>query len=325
MLRVAEVPDPGPPGPGQALVAVRASSVHADAWHTVTGLPYVMRVMGNGLRPRGGVPGSDVAGEVVAVGEGVDHLSPGDRVWGETVEGIPWRDGGAWAERVLAPADALARIPPGVDDEQAVAVGTPGVLALEVLRDQGRLRPGASVCVNGAAGAMGQQLVQLAKALGARRVVGVDRGDTAATLRALGCDDTVDHLTEDVTRGGERFDVVVDVASSRPYRDWRPALAPHATYVRVGHDHYGAGMNRWLGSMGEVLSLMARAPFDEHLHGVDRSAPRPQRLAELSAMLADGVLRPVVAATFPLERTVDALRLLESGTVAGRILLVPGR
>lgn len=185
VLRNAEVPVPEPAA-GEVLVQVAATTVHADVWHVVAGRPYAMRLMGNGVRrPRSTIPGKDDAG----------------------------RDGGAWAELVCAPADGLVVTPSGRSDDEAVAVGTPGVLALGVLRDQGGMRPGLSVCVNGAAGAMGLQLVQLARALGASRVVGVDRPDTHGLLREFGCDATVDHTREDVTRRRDTVDLVLDVAS----------------------------------------------------------------------------------------------------------------
>ncbi|WP_336921011.1 NAD(P)-dependent alcohol dehydrogenase [Aquipuribacter sp. SD81] len=323
LLRLGEVPEPEP-SPDEVLVRVAATSVHVDVWHTVTGLPYALRLMGNGVRaPRRRVPGTDVAGTVEAVGEAVTRFRPGQRVWGETVRGIQWRNGGAWAELVAAPEDGLVACDDALDDTAAAALGTPAVLAYDVLVDQARFRAGDSVLVNGAAGALGGYVVQLARALGASRVVGVDAGDRLDLVRAAGADVTVDYRAEDVTRRLERYDVVVDVASTRPFREWRPVVADGGRYIRVGHDHYGRGMNRITGSMGPILGLLAASLVVPELPRPGRTTPRRERLDRLAALVAEGRLRPVVDRTYPLADVVPAMQRLQEGRARGRIVLVP--
>ncbi|MGJ7449849.1 NAD(P)-dependent alcohol dehydrogenase [Aquipuribacter sp. MA13-13] len=320
-LRLGEVPVPAPAA-DEVLVRVAASSVHVDAWHTVTGLPYALRLMGNGVRaPRHRVPGTDVAGTVEAVGADVTRFRPGQRVWGETVRGIQWVNGGAWAELATAPQDGLVATGDDLGDVEAAALGTPALLALEVLVDQGRFQAGRSVLVNGAAGALGGFVVQLAVALGASRVTGVDAGDRLDLVRAAGAHDAVDHRAEDVTRRAERYDLVVDVPSNRPFRDWRRVVEPGGGYVRVGHDHYGHGMNRVTGSIAPVLAMTAASLVVPQLPRPRRSTPRPQRLARLADLVARGRLRPVVDRTFPLDDVVPALQRLQGGQARGRLVL----
>ncbi len=320
-LRVAEVERPEP-RPDEVLVWARASSVHVDAWHTVVGLPYALRLMGNGLlRPRDPVPGTDVAGVVEAVGAAVTRFRPGEDVMGETVRGIQWRNGGAWAEHVCAPEDGLVAKPAGLTFDEAAAVGTPAVLAYQVLLDQAGFREGQSLLVNGAAGALGLWVVQLALALGASRVVGVDRADKLDVLRSVGAHQVLDHTSQDPTRLPERVDVVIDVASTRTFREWRRVLERGGTFVMVGHDHYGQGMNRWTGSIGSVLGLALRAPLHRQLPGARRSTPRLERLTHLARLLDEGRLRPVIDSTYPLEQVTDALQHLSSGRAAGRVVL----
>lgn len=320
-LRLDDVPVPRP-APDEVLVRVAASSVHVDAWHTITGLPYALRLMGNGIRsPKDRVPGTDVAGTVEAVGSAVTRFRPGQRVWGETVRGIQWRNGGAWAEHATAPEDGLVPTGDSLDDVGAAALGTPALLALEVLVDQGRFREGRSVLVNGAAGALGGYVVQLAVALDASRVTGVDAGDRLDLVRAAGADDVCDYTVEDVTRRPVRHDLVIDVASTRPFGDWRPVVEPDGSYVRVGHDHYGRGMNRVTGSIGPVLAMTAASPFVAQLPRPTRSTPRAQRLARLADLVAEGRLRPVVDRTFPLADVVPALQRLQNGEARGRLVL----
>lgn len=317
-LRLDDVPVPEP-APDEVLVRVAASSVHVDAWHTITGLPYALRLMGNGLRsPRDRVPGTDVAGTVEAVGSAVTRFRPGQRVWGETVRGMQWRHGGAWAEYATAPEDGLVLTGHSLDDVAAAALGTPALLALEVLVDQGRFQAGRSVLVNGAAGALGSYVVQLAVSLRASRVTGVDSGDRLDLVRA---DDVYDYRVEDVTRRPVRYDLVIDVASTRPFRDWRPVVQPDGTYVRVGHDHYGQGMNRVTGSIGPVLAMTAAAPFVAQLPRPTRSTPRAHRLARLADLVEQGHLRPAVDRTFPLADVVPALQRLQRNEARGRLVL----
>ena len=308
----------------EVLVRVRATSVHVDAWHVVVGLPYALRLMGAGvLRPRTPVPGTDVAGVVEAVGAAVSRFHPGQAVMGETVRGIQWRNGGAWAELVAAPEDGLVLVPTGLDFEQAAAVGTPAVLAYEVLVDQAGFRAGQSLLVNGAAGAMGLWVVQLALALGASRVVGVDHPDKLALLRSVGVEEVVDFTRQDPTRLERPVDVVIDVASTRTFAEWRRVLTPDGTFVTVGHDRFGEGMNRWTGSIGRVLRMGLAGPFRRQLPGLRRSTPRADRLAHIAHMLEAGTVRPVVDRTYPLADTVEALTYLTSGRAVGRVVLVP--
>jgi NADPH:quinone reductase-like Zn-dependent oxidoreductase len=322
VLRVAEVPDPVP-ADDEVVVRVAAASVHADVWHVITGRPWVLRLMGAGLRrPSPAVPGTDMAGTVEAVGRGVTTLRPGDEVFGETITGIQWHNGGAWADRVAVRADALATRPATVTAEQAATVPTAGIVTLSIVPERA-LRPGARVLVNGAGGAVGTIAVQLTAAAGAK-VTAVDRTGKHAMLRALGAAEVVDHTVDDPTAAGGPHDAVVDVVGGHRYPDWRRVLAPEGTYVLLGHDHYGAVGRRWLGSIPQVVGLMARSLRDPHLPRPDVSAPdRAESMQRLRDALADGTLTPPVAARFPLEQAGEALALLASGEAAGRIVLVP--
>jgi NADPH:quinone reductase-like Zn-dependent oxidoreductase len=306
----------------EVLVRVRASSVHPDIWHMVVGRPYVLRVMGAGLRrPRNPVPGTDMAGSVEAVGRGVTRFRPGNEVYGETIKGYQWHNGGAFAEYVAAAEDALAPKPANVTFEEAAAVPTSALIAFGNLRGEAEVRPGQRVLINGAGGGVGVFAVQLAKARGAE-VTGVDSGPKLDMLRSIGCDHVIDYTREDYTRRGERWDVVVDVASNRAWSDCRRAIEPDGTYVLIGHDHFGDPGHRWLGSITRFFGLMARAPFERRLPKPTFSMPaKREAMTELTELLAAGKLSPVVDRTFPLEEAQAALRYLESGAPAGKVVL----
>jgi NADPH:quinone reductase-like Zn-dependent oxidoreductase len=172
----------------EVLVRVRAASVHADVWHAVNGVPYVLRVMGSGLRaPKHRVPGTDLAGQVESVGRNVTRFRPGDEVFGQTLTANLWRNGGAYAEYATAPDARLELKPANLTFEQAGAVPTSGSLAVQAVRDEGRLQRGQGVLINGAGGAVGTFAVQLAKAYGAD-VTGVDAPGKVDMLRSIGAD-----------------------------------------------------------------------------------------------------------------------------------------
>jgi NADPH:quinone reductase-like Zn-dependent oxidoreductase len=171
VLEVRELDRP-PVGDDQVLVRVRAASVHPDVWHVVMGLPRVLRMMGSGLRrPKDVVPGTDMAGQVESVGSRVTRFGPGDEVFGETIRGMQWRNGGAYAEYVVVDGDALALKPSNVTFEQAATVPTSGLITLQNLPDLGRRPGGQRVLVNGAGGGVGEMAVQLARSSGAHVTV----------------------------------------------------------------------------------------------------------------------------------------------------------
>jgi NADPH:quinone reductase-like Zn-dependent oxidoreductase len=305
----------------EVLVRVRAASVHPDVWHVVTGRPFVLRLMGAGLvRPRTRVPGTDMAGLVESVGSSVTRFRPGDEVFGETLRGYQWRNGGAFAEYVSAPENALAAKPGNVTFEQAAAVPTSGLIALLNLPD-GRLKKARRVLVNGAGGGVGSVAVQLATAYGAT-VTGVDGPAKLDLVRSLGADRVIDYTREDFTRGDERYDLIVDIPGNHPFPDCRRALTPDGTYVLIGHDHYGNAGRRWLGSLPRFLGLAVRSPFTSQLPGLSFSVPAKQdQMAILSGLLEAGKLTPVVDRTYPLAEAREALRQLATGDARGKIVI----
>lgn len=322
-LQLGQVARPVP-AEDEVLVRVRAASVHPDVWHVVTGQPAVLRLMGSGVRhPKERVPGTDVAGVVESVGRAVTRFRPGDEVFGETVRGVQWRNGGAFAEYATAPEDGVALKPAGVSFEEAAAVPTAGLIALNNL-PQRRVPPGSRVLVNGAAGGVGAFAVQLAKAYGAE-VTGVDHRSKLALVRSLGADRTIDYTREDFTRSGEEWDLIFDVPGNHSLHEIRRALDPRGRYVLIGHDAFGAIGHHWLGSIPRLLGLVARSAVTPQLRGGSFASPDKRRLMNTLAQLMETrQLQVVIDRTFPLAQAPEALQLLVSGQPMGRIVLVVG-
>jgi NADPH:quinone reductase-like Zn-dependent oxidoreductase len=232
-------------GDAEVLIRVRAAGVDPGVWHLMTGRPYLVRVMGFGLRaPKVKVRGRDVAGTVQRVGAGVTQFKPGDDVYG-TVEG-------SFAELACASATRFARKPGNLTFEQAAAVPISGMTALVAVRDRGRVQRGQRVLVVGAGGGVGSFAVQLAKTLGAH-VTGVYGPSKAELVRSIGADDVI--TREDFADGKRQFNVIIDTAGRRPLSQLRRALAADGVLVIVG----GEGGGRWLGGFRPSLGCQSRS------------------------------------------------------------------
>jgi len=322
-LRDIDVPVPKR---GEVLVRVRAASVHPDVWHVVEGLPYVVRLFGNGVtKPKRLVPGSDLAGVVDAVGEGVTRLKVGDEVFGESTP-MAWWNGGAYAEYAAVPEQFLVEKPANVSFEEAAAVPTSGFIAWNNLQRLARHGAGQNVLINGAGGCVGTLAIQIAKAKGAR-VTAVDRADKLAMMRELGADRVVDYRKEDFLRDGERYDLILDVASNLSPDACKPALAQRGDYVPIGHAHFGRapGRNggRVVGSLPYFIWLLFRSMLDPEKRKHFKMPDRQQTMLELKALIESGKLKPLIGKIFPLAEAVDAMRCMQEESVVGRIVVRP--
>lgn len=322
VLSTAEVARPRP-APDEVLVEVAAASVHPDVWHVVTGRPWALRLLGAGLRrPRLVVPGTDMAGTVVEVGDEVSGFVLGDAVFGETLRGLQWKNGGTWAEFVAAPVTALAHLPEGVDPVAAATVPTAGLIVLANLAATRGIGEGSRVLVNGAAGGVGSIATQVLKARGAH-VTGVDHGDRLELVRGLGADAVVDFTTTDASASGNTYDLVFDIPGNHSFGDWQRVLATDGTYVLIGHDAFGREGRRVLGSIPRMLGLMARAIRSPQLPSPGSARfDRADGIRALATHLAAGEITPVVAHRFELDEAGTALQELANGS-AGRIVLIP--
>jgi NADPH:quinone reductase-like Zn-dependent oxidoreductase len=308
-LVVREVPRPELEAAG-VLVRVHATSVNAAEWYTAAGGTFV-RLMGrSGLRrPKDTRLGADFAGVVEAVAGDVDDLQPGDEVFGGAA--------GAYAEYVVA-TKAVVRKPPNVTFEEAGSVGIAGVTALQGLRDHGGLRPGQRVLVNGATGGVGTFAVQIAKALGGE-VTAVCSSTKVDLVASLGADRVLDYTREDFTRGGERYDLILDVAGSKPWSAVQRVLEPDGRYVLVG----AGGVSR--GALGP-LPKIGRLVVAGKLRGGGRSRLFIAKFTKddmrvLADLMADGKLKPVVEQTYDLSQVRQALDHLGRGHARGKIVL----
>ena len=304
-LVVREVEKPSP-GAGEVLVRVRAVSLNAVDWYGFRGRPYLARPLMGLRRPRSRELGSDFAGVVEALEEGVADLQAGDEVYG---------CGGRFAEYVVA-RRAVARKPANLTFDEAAAVPVAALTALQGLRDHAGLEEGQRLLVNGAAGGVGTFAVQLGKALGAE-VHGVCSARNVEQTRTLGADRVFDYTREDFTRSRERYDVVFDNAGNRSWLSLRRALAPTGTVVLVG----GPRRRRLLGPLGHVLRIKLAALPGRRTAVFFIAKPNREDLDALRELIEAGHVRPVIERRYGLDEIAAAMRELDDGHAAGKIVV----
>jgi NADPH:quinone reductase-like Zn-dependent oxidoreductase len=309
-------------GDDEVLVRVHAASVHPDVWHVVTGQPYIVRLMGAGLsKPKNPIPGTDMAGVVESVGEGVTRFRPGDPVFGETIVTNQWTNGGAFAEYVSVQQDLLATKPDNVTFAQAASVPTSGFIALLNLRDRSRIGPGKTVLINGGGGGVGALALQLVKAHGAH-VTAVDGTSKLGMLRSLGADEVIDYTQEDFTRRGVRYDLIFDVPGNHPFSACRRALKPDGRYVLISHERFGASGKRVFGNIPYFFKLVFLSRFVKQLRGPGLPLPaRKDAMAVLREFLEAGKITPIIDSTYHLSEAREALRHMIEEETQGKVVI----
>jgi NADPH:quinone reductase-like Zn-dependent oxidoreductase len=308
---VLELRDIGRPDPadGEVLIRVRAAGVDQGVWHLMTGLPYLVRLFGYGLKkPKVPVRGREVAGVVEAVGPGVTRFSPGDEVFG-TCEG-------SFAEYVCAKEDKVARKPAHLSFEEAAASPISGVTALQAVRDAGQITVGQKVLILGAGGGVGSFAVQLAKAFGAE-VTGVCSTGKVELVRSLGADAVVDYTKTYIAGAGKVYDLILDAAGNRPLSFLRRLLVRKGTLVIIGGEGGGkltGGFERSL--VAPLVSLF----FGRQFKGLVAKETHLD-LEALASLMEAGSVKPAVDKVFPLAEAPAAIRYLHEGRARGKVVL----
>lgn len=295
-------------GDDEVLVRVRAAGVNPADWAVMSGLPYIARPVYGMRKPKHSVRGTDVAGQVEAVGTGVTRFQPGDEVFGWCV--------GAYAEYASVAEDALALKPANLTFEQAAAVPMASLVALQAVRDQGNVQAGQTVLINGASGGIGTFAVQIAKSLGAL-VTGVCSTRNMDMVRTIGADNVIDYTQEDFTRSGQRYDFILDNVANHSMSDLRRAVTPTGALVPNG----GGFDNRWFASGGRVIRAnVLKRSVDRRLRPFLLS-PKLDDLVVLKELIEAGKITPVMDRTYPLSETPQAIGHVGEGHARGKVAI----
>ncbi|HEX6221600.1 MAG TPA: NAD(P)-dependent alcohol dehydrogenase [Acidimicrobiia bacterium] len=310
VIDISEVPVPTT-APDRVLVRVAAASINALDWHYMTGTPRFARLDFGLTSPKRKIPGADISGTVVAIGDEVTDLRVGDEVFGDI-------GGGGFAEYASAKASRLAPKPTNLSLEESSTLGVAALTALQGLRDWGSLQPGQTVLINGASGGVGTFAVQVAKALGAGHVTGVCSTGNVETALKLGADRVIDYTRDDFTSLEDRFDVFFDNAGSKSLGQSRRMLRDNGVFVMVTGQKGG-----WIRPADRMFAGAIRSRFWSQRF-ISRTA-RAERsdLLVLKDMVEAGQVKPVMDRRFSLNESVDALAYQAEGHARGKSVVVP--
>ena len=232
------------------------------------------------------------------------RLRPGDEVFG-------W-SAGAFAEFVRASEDHFVPKPAHLTFEQAAAIGVSATTALQLLRDQGQIRPGQKVLINGASGGVGTFAIQIAKSFGAE-VTGVCSTKNLDLVRSIGADHVIDYTTEDFTAGTERYDYILDNIGNHSLSAMRNVLTPDGRLQPNGGGHEAA--------LWPVLRSMVTALFVRRQLAPSIKFQNRDDLVVLKGMVEAGQMTPVIDGSFPLSRTPDAIGHVADGHARGTVVI----
>lgn len=308
VVEIRDLPMPVPRSEEVLIRVVAATVTSADARVRAARFPsgfhLLARLFFGIRRPRRPILGSEAAGVVEAVGDGVTGFKTGDAVF--VFNGAAM---GCHAEFIAIPENGpLAKIPDGFSFDEAAAIGFGGTTALYFLRDVAKLQSGERVLINGASGAVGSAAVQLARHFGAH-VMGVCSAANADFVRGLGADVVIDYEAEDFTQRDERWDVIVDTVGNAPFRRSRPVLNRNGRLLLV------------VAGLGDLLLAPLQGWMSGcRIHG--GGAPdRAEDIVALQTLCASGAFRPAVSQRYSLAEIREAYAAVDTGRKVGNIVL----
>ena len=303
------------PADDEVLIRVRAASVNPLDWKLMKGGPFILRLLLGLGKPKMKRPGVDVAGEVEAVGKNVAQFKPGDQVFGTCA--------GAFAEYAASKSvsglkSALVIKPDDLTYEQAASAPVAALTALQGLRDKARIQPGHKVLVNGAAGGVGTFAVQIAKSFGAK-VTGVCSTRNVDLVRSIGADQVIDYTQQDCTKGGQRYDIVLDCVGNHSFSEWRRVLNPKGILVGVGAPD-GVPLSRLLTGL---IGALVRSVFVSQKIAIFIARVNQQDLTTVRDLMAAGKVTPVIDKRYRLSEAREAFRYMETGHARGKVIITP--
>jgi NADPH:quinone reductase-like Zn-dependent oxidoreductase len=308
VLKLEEVEKPAPKD-DEELVKVHAATVTPGDVIIVKGEPFLVRTYSGLLAPKHKIPGKEMAGRVEAVGENVEQFQPGDEVYGD----LSVIGGGAYSEYVAVPENAIARKPANLTFEEAAAVPESAVVALQGLRDKGKIQPGQKVLINGASGGVGSFAGQIAKSFGAE-VTAVCSTPYLAGAQSMDADHVIDYTREDFTQNVQQYDLILAANGYHPLTHYRRALSPEGIYVGTG------------GSMAQTFQAMLLGPIisrtGSKTMGNMLVKPNQNDLVIMKELVEAGKVTPIIDRCYPLPEVPEASRYFVAGRARGKVVII---
>lgn len=307
VLHLEDLPMPTPRD-NEVLVKVHATSINAGDWHLMRADPFLVRLMFGLFKPRINVLGSDVAGQIEAVGSKVTQFQQGDAVFADvSVCGF-----GGFAEYVCVPEHLLAKKPAKLSFDEAATVPAAAATALQALRDKGKMQAGQKVLINGASGGVGTFAVQIAKSFDAE-VTGVCSTRNLEMVRSLGADHVIDYTQEDFTQSSLKYDLILAANGYQSILQYRRALTPTGRYVMTG-----GKMSQMYQAMflGPWMSMVGRKKLGNML-----VKPNQADLNFLTDLIDAGKITPIIDKRYTLSEVPEAIRYMEEEHARGKIAI----
>ncbi len=308
-LQLKEVNRPTPKE-NEVLVKVHASTTTTADTMMRRAEPFISRLFLGFTKPRNDIMGTGFAGKVVAVGSAVRDFNPGDAVFGET--GVNF---GANAEYVCVPEDGLIlRKPTSMSFEEAATICDGPLTSWNFMKELANIQAGQRVLINGASGSLGTAAVQLAKYFGAE-VTGVCGPASIALVKSLGADHVIDYTLKDFTKGASKYHVIYDTVGKSSFARSKKVLTENGTYL-------SPVLNLTL-----LFQMMFTAIFGTKKALFSATGLRPVTellplLQEITKLMASGHLKTIIDKRFPLEKTAEAHRYVDTGHKKGNVVIV---
>ncbi|UCH61072.1 MAG: NAD(P)-dependent alcohol dehydrogenase [Anaerolineales bacterium] len=303
-LKVVEKPAPKS---NEVLIRIYAATVNATDPINRKGEPFISRLFTGLTSPKNPIPGTELAGEIEAVGVDVKLYKQGDQI-------IAQNDFGAYAEYICLPEEgALGLKPHNMSYAEAAAVGDGALGAVVYLRDKANIQIGQDVLINGASGGLGTAAVQLAKYFGAN-VTGVCSTTNIELVKSLGADEVIDYTREDFTKTGHTYDLIFDAVSKSSFSHCKGSLKESGVYIRTMPTMSFFIQVLWRSIIGGKKAMIA-AP------GMRPSSVKRKDLAFLKELIEAGKIKSIIDRNYPLEQIADAHRYVEKGHKKGNVIL----
>ncbi len=299
------------PGDNEILVQVMAASLNAYDWHLVRAKPFFTRCLSGLFKPKNNIIGADIAGVVVSAGRNTTHFKQGDEVYGCLEScGKSGLATGGFAEYVCAKESVLAHKPPDISFQEAAAYPMAAVTALQGLRDNGQLKSGQSVLINGASGGVGTFAVQIAKALDAE-VTAVCQTNCTDMMCSLGANSIIDYTKEDIQKTNRKYDLILDIAATLSVKTYRRLLKQNGNAVVIGFSTFS-----------HMIKVSLASKRDNKKIGIlIANNKNAADLYELNKLINTKKLTSVIDSVYPLDETAKALQHAETGHPKGKIII----
>ncbi len=292
------------PNENEILVKIHASAINSSDSTLTRGKPFLGRLWQGFLKPKNKTLGSDIAGQVEAVGRNIKEFKPGDEVFGD-IGDVGF---GGFAEYITIPEKTIVLKPTNLTFKEAASIPQASVVALQGLRNHGQIKKGQKVLINGASSGIGIFAVQIAKYFGAE-VTGVCSTKKIDMIHSIGADNVIDYAKEDFTKSGQHYDLIFDLHVSHSISEYKRALTPHGTYI-------ACDFNPTSIFLGPIISLFGSKRVKSYMAKLNK-----KDLSYIRQLIESGKIKPIIDRCYSLNQIAEAINYYEEKHTKGKIVI----